>query len=136
MTELEIKELEWLERYSEGKKELRRKAQEQGCLPDYANFDLEFWREIYREGKEAGAKESGVFWHNLKENPEDLPDTDRDVIVKREHEDDTELDNYYNDDEWVGWGNTYRNYQYFVRKGMQVFDDVVAWCEKPKFEEA
>lgn len=126
MTEFEKKEVEWLERYSAGRAELKRKAQEQGSLPDYANFDLAFWKEIYREGKEAGAKENGVVWHVLKENPEDVPDTDRDVIVKRESEDDTEIDNYYSDDEWVGWGK-------MLREGYTT-DDVVAWCEKPKFE--
>lgn len=62
MTEFEKKEVEWLERYSAGRAELKRKAQEQGSLPDYANFDLAFWKEIYREGKEAGAKENGVVY--------------------------------------------------------------------------
>ena len=57
MTELEKKEIKWLKEYSDGRKELRRKSQEHGSLPDYANFDLVFWKEIYREGKEAGAKE-------------------------------------------------------------------------------
>ena len=100
---------------------------------DWEGFPID--KEARKEGYIAGATENGIVWHDLRKNPRDLPNTDRDVIVKRESEDESEIDNYYNDDEWVGWGKAYREQQYYIRKGDKLIDDVVAWCEMPRFEE-
>ena len=63
-------------------------------------------------------------WHDLTVNPNDLPASDRNILVCREFDDDTEIDNYYNDDEFVGWGTKYRDPD---------AADVIAWAEMPKF---
>ena len=55
--ETEPKELKWLREYSNGRRELKENALKNGCLLDFANFDLEFWKNIYEEGKQAGATE-------------------------------------------------------------------------------
>ena len=63
-------------------------------------------------------------WHYLTEDPNDLPDTDRDVWVKRESEIECQIDNYYADDK--GWGIMFRE--------GYCTDDVIAWCELPTFD--
>ena len=55
--ETEPKELKWLREYSNGRKELKENALKNNSLPDFASFDLEFWKKIYEEGKQAGATE-------------------------------------------------------------------------------
>lgn len=54
--ETEPKEIKWLREYSNGRKELKENALKNGSLPDFAGFDLEFWKKIYEEGKHAGAE--------------------------------------------------------------------------------
>jgi hypothetical protein len=68
---------------------------------------------------------SDTIWHDLRKNPNDLPDTDRNVWVKRESENECQIDNYYEDDK--GWGIMFRE--------GYCTDDVVAWCELPKYIE-
>lgn len=60
-------------------------------------------------------------WHDLRKNPNDLPDTDRNVWVKRESEIECQIDNYYEDDK--GWGIMFRE--------GYCSDDVILWCELP-----
>ena len=55
--ETEPKELKWLREYCNGRKELRENALKNNSLPDFAGYDLEFWKKIYEEGKQAGATE-------------------------------------------------------------------------------
>ena len=64
-------------------------------------------------------------WHDLRKDPKDLPDTDRNVWVKRESETECQIDNYYEDDK--GWGIMFRE--------GYCTDDVIAWCELPIYEE-
>lgn len=54
----EPKEIKWLKEYSNGRRELKENALKNGSLPDFASFDLEFWKKIYEEGKQAGATEA------------------------------------------------------------------------------
>ena len=70
---VESKESKWLREYSNGRKELKENALKNNCLPDFASFDLEFWKKIYEEGKQAAATENAIQWHNIMENPKDLP---------------------------------------------------------------
>lgn len=94
-------------------------------LPDWEiKRDEDLRRDFY--GYIAGAKENGVVWHDLRKNPEDLPEERHDVlcfVIHNEHR--YYLQGYYNDGSWrctpLG---TYLN-----------DDDVVAWCELPKFTE-
>lgn len=55
--EQSYKEIEWLMKYNNGRKELKENALRNGSLPDYASFDLEFWKEIYKDGYITGGKE-------------------------------------------------------------------------------
>ena len=73
--------------------------------------------DVYLAGLKAGKPQ----WHDLKKNPNDLPDTDRDVWVKRESEIECQVDNYYEDDK--GWGIMFRE--------GYCTDDVILWCELP-----
>ena len=77
--------------------------------------------EVFLAGLKAGKPQ----WHDLRKNPNDLPDTDRNVWVKRESEIECQIDNYYEDDK--GWGIMFRE--------GYCTDDVVAWCELPKYIE-
>jgi len=67
-------------------------------------------------------------WHDLREEPKDLPDTSREVLIVRDFGENkpykVEFDNYYND--FVGWGLNYREHAYFTK--------VIAWCEVPQFK--
>lgn len=78
-----------------------------------------------REAYVDGAKENGVFWHDLRKNPEDLPEDDKDVLVAfvnetaRGREILTGNDRYLADDKL--W--------YYEGEGK----NIVAWCEVPRF---
>ena len=78
----------------------------------------------YKDGFLAGLKACRPQWHYLTEDPNDLPDTDRNVWVKRESEIECQIDNYYKDDK--GWGIMFRE--------GYCTDDVIAWCELPIFD--
>ena len=71
----------------------------------------------------AGLKAGRPQWHDLRKDPNDLPNTDRNVWVKRESESECQIDNYYKDDK--GWGIMFRE--------GYCTDDVIAWCELPTF---
>ena len=79
------------------------------------------------------ATENGIQLHDLKKDPSDLPDTDRNVIVYREDEEPT-MDNYIRDEDFVGWGSKRYNIEYCKRKGYTLpYDDTIGWCEVPQF---
>lgn len=71
------------------------------------------------------AKENGVFWHDMRKNPEDLPEDDKDVLVAfvnetaRGREILTGNDRYLADDKLWYYGGEGKN--------------IVAWCEVPRF---
>ena len=65
----EPRELKWLREYSNGRRELKENALKNNSLPDYANFDLEFWKKIYEEGKQTGVTEATK---ELQEENEEL----------------------------------------------------------------
>jgi len=79
----------------------------------------------------AGLKARQTHWHDLRINPDDLPDTDRNVLVKRESESECQIDNYYNDYYHDG---TSKGWGIMFREGWNS-DDVILWCELPKVEE-
>lgn len=72
----------------------------------------------FKDGADFGYNKANE-WHDLRKNPNDLPDTDRNVWVKRESETECQLDNYYEDDKC--WG----------LRGDWCSDDVILWCELP-----
>ena len=78
-------------------------------------------RMYLKQGFLAGLKAGRPQWHDLRKDPNDLPDTDRDVWVKRESEIECRVDNYYEDGK--GWGIMFRE--------GYCSDDVILWCELP-----
>lgn len=117
MTEEEkLAEITWLREYSNGRKELKEIALKNGSLPDYASFDLEFWKRIYVEGKQAGAKTQ---WHDLRENPDDFPEEEGDYLI-------------YTKDFGIEIRNYFADTKSFSCRPSKM---VIAWCEIPKFEE-
>lgn len=73
-----------------------------------------------KDGAEFGYSKANE-WHDLRKNPNDLPDTDRNVWVKRQSEKECQVDNYYEYEK--GWGIMFR-------EGWCT-DDVILWCELP-----
>ena len=68
-----------------------------------------------------GAKENGIEWHDLRKDPNDLPEERKDVLVLYTSKE-VEVKHLEWNKEW--WGNgTYCS-----------FEGVIAWCETPKFE--
>ena len=122
------KEIEWLKKYSDGRKELKRKSQEQGSLPDYASFDLEFWKEIYRDGKEAGARKNNITWHDLRKNPEDLPKEFENVLCYCKG---TGVKFYCVGHTIVGGDNKVRWWANSKTEELRV----ISWCEISQFKE-
>lgn len=91
--------------------------------------------EAYLEqGYLAGAKENGIQWHDLRKDSNDLPDSDREVIVQHEDED-SEVDAYIREDDYVGWRSLRWDIEYYQRKGEPIPDfGIIMWCEKPRFK--
>ena len=73
-----------------------------------------------KDGAEFGYNKANE-WHDLRKNPNDLPDTDRNVWVKRQSEKECQIDNYYEYEK--GWGIMFRE--------GYCTDDVILWCELP-----
>jgi hypothetical protein len=69
------------------------------------------------QGYIAGAKENGVFWHDLRKNPEDLPSSYHPVL--NEHGEHV----FYSKDS-ESWNRC---------EGNMRPCHVVAWCEVPRF---
>ena len=91
-------------------------------------------REERKQAFLAGLKAGRPQWHDLRKNPNDLPNTDRDVLVKREDEE-PQVDNYYNDKEYTGWRTEQWDREYYKRKGDIGYpSSVIAWCEIPTFD--
>lgn len=74
----------------------------------------------YKAGYAKSTKENGVIWHDLRKDPNDLPDTDRLVVVKYEDEEE-DFDSFCLP---YGWESVIEEYHFF---------NPVAWCELPKF---
>ena len=89
------------------------------------------WNEIdiagqdgYIKGYIAGATENGIQWHDLRKDPNDLPNDDRNVYVATLPPYKTKENVFdYHIDSWLGddWFSS-------------AVKDVVAWCE-PHFKE-
>lgn len=77
--------------------------------------------EIYK-AYFAGAKENGVIWHDLRKNPDDLPERGHKVIAVYHDFGHTHLFAYLRED-WV-----------WTTNGHNAFDGVIAWCEIPRYE--
>ena len=101
--------------------ELERKAKAYGKENNYVVCcDCNYYEseEDLVDAYFAGAKENGVIWHDLRKNPDDLPDTNRNVYVQTKGGD-TGKAYYHSEDSWQSY---------------QVHGIVIAWCEIPKFE--
>lgn len=81
-------------------------------------------QKAYRDGYIAGAEENGVVWHDLRKNPEDLPDKGRvafsHVVMTNEG--------------FREYCNTFTG-EWFVAGTFELVDKPRAWCEIPRFEE-
>lgn len=75
-------------------------------------------QKAYRDGFIAGAKENEFVWHDLRKNPNDLPEDTYDVLDQA--------------------GNKV-HYNFFqnvwVNKKDEIDNQVITWCEIPKFKE-
>lgn len=76
----------------------------------------------YEDGYLAGAKENGVVWHDLRKNPDDLPERGYKVLAVYHDFDYTHLFAYLRED------------GVWTTNGHNAFDGIIAWCEIPKFE--
>lgn len=86
-------------------------------------------KHVY-QGYFNGFKEGAKFiynkmneWHDLRKNPDDLPKLD-----------DRDMSDYVITDMGVGYYNG-RVKSWFILNECSLTDCVIAWCEKPKFEE-
>ena len=83
----------------------------------------------YKDGYLAGAKENGIQWHDLRKDPNDLP---------QKVEDERQI----SDTVWIhidNWGTEEGYYDYSLKSWIVrcriVNLDVIAWCEIPQFKE-
>lgn len=72
------------------------------------------YEEGYNNGFSDGLAEGKLKWHDLRKDPNDLPKVEC-LIVSRYH------------------NETYSPVHFYL--GGKFNDDVIAWCELPKFEE-
>lgn len=104
----------------------------------FSKAEIDIYNDGYLDGLAEGRKEK---WHDLRKNPDDLPEEGEEVLVLysntygdgrcivNKHTLNYELAQYINDEEDTSeW--------YWVETGTD-FDigKVIAWCELPKFEE-
>lgn len=85
------------------------------AIPVYGALDID-------RAYVAGVKENGLFWHDLRKNPNDLPPQDN-----------TSISDYVITDRGVGYYNG-RVKSWWVKNDHALTDKVIAWCEIPKFE--
>ena len=70
----------------------------------------------YEKGYLAGAKENGIFYHDLRKNPNDLPEDTYDVLDQ------------------AGYKVHYNFFQnVWVNEKDEIDNHVIAWCEVPQF---
>ena len=70
------------------------------------------------EGYITGATENGIQWHDLRKDPNDLPNEEKDVLV-------------YSGEQW-----RMSVCRYFPQhKAWEAGSDTIAWCEIPTFKE-
>ena len=105
--------------------ELKQKAYE------YAIIEIPFIECITQNDLErlvqqayiAGATENSIQWHDLREDPTDLP---KDTSVKRVYVGDNKYHQlYYSNGKWV----------YSDKGGLHFIGNAIAWCEEPQFKE-
>lgn len=99
-------------------KELAKKAERYATESGYVKGKPDFW--IVVQAYIAGVKDNGIVWHDLRKNPDDLPERGRQVIVIRNR---IYLLAYLRED------------YVWTTDGHNAFECVIAWCEIPKFEE-
>lgn len=83
---------------------------------------LEKWKNNIRNGN--GVENNTNVWHDLRKNPNDLPDYSKSVIVAYKNS----LGSLFIDQGYLGVLNTWNVYSLSPY-------EVIAWCEIPKFEE-
>lgn len=79
-------------------------------------------RQIIAESMVVDLQKEKVVWHDLKTNPDDLP--------KRN---DRDISDYVITDRGFGYYN-WRIKSWWTKNDCALTDDVIAWCEIPKFE--
>lgn len=117
------------EAYIAGAKELQKEFNEEIEKFENRNAELKGMyahsareADTYKQLLELKEKENGVVWHDLRKNPDDLPKKNKLYLVfgyTNKHEMFYELDVFEpTEEEFLGCG-----------------ENVIAWCEIPKFEE-
>ena len=99
------------------KQELRKHADAYATpdLDDSIRTDL---YEAYREGYIAGATENGIKWHDLREDPNDLPKKNKSYWVYIDCQGNKIYRSIVWQGCWLGWNCI-----------------PLAWCEEPQFKE-
>lgn len=92
-------------------------------------------QKAYRDGYNVGAKENGIVWHDLRINPDDFPEAGKLVRVRLSSgmERICETEYYEPSEDEIGFGKLI--ILFYELNGEWVDDnEVIAWCELPKFE--
>jgi hypothetical protein len=89
---------------------------EEWVKQEYPTLQINAVAQRYIKSFLAGLKAGRPQWHDLRKDPNDLPDTDRIVYVQTK----SDTGNAYHDND--GWHST------------QVSGIVIAWCEIPTFD--
>lgn len=100
-------------------KELEKKAKEYIKSIDYSGKYDSAWNTDITQAYITGAKENSVVWHDLRKNPNDLPSSDRWVLIQ-------EGTRAYYDAASNSWCDDSNDILLFL---------IIAWCEIPTFEE-
>ena len=81
----------------------------------------------FDDGYLAGAKENGVVWHDLRKDPDDLPNDNGTVLVRLEKPI-TQFSYFCHPEKKFSCWNT--EYECNIH-----LHNVIAWCEIPQFKE-
>lgn len=86
---------------------------------------------LLKEGRKNAEKEK---WHDLREDPKDVPNDNRDVLVLLWDCDDYYIGYYREEYDDMIKGNTYWHFNDFDITEDKL-DNILAWIELPKFKE-
>ena len=88
-------------------------------------------QKAYRDGYIDGATEKGIVWHDLRKNPQDLPESGKWILCKGNAE--------YFDPYFVAMTDEVNDNEVFLvgyeSDDTNGFEDVIAWAEIPQFKE-
>lgn len=119
--------------------ELEKKAEEYAIESGYIKGRPDFWIivQAYIAGHKQAVKENGIVWHDLRKNPNDLPQKVGDYLVALDYKTETFstfLLKYDIDEYDIDETEDYTKFGWFDSEYTRYDNDVIAWCELPKLE--